>query len=256
MTSKTLIFFCMLFSISVYSFECDQQQVKNTLLGYQWYTEDYPPYNYRDNQGKLIGIYPEILTLIYKELHLSINLNKVTTVPWARLFHTLETSSSYAAFNMIKTPERDKNFQLVSLPITTKVSIMVLEENKNILANKGIANLSYAVVRQDIGEQLLDKQFIIKNKVVTTSANSMLGMLLYHRVEAIAYSELVAKFQLNKFDLEGKKLVSIHTLDDTLKTSFVFHKDTPTCVSKLFYQTISLLDKKGEIAKVVQKYQQ
>jgi ABC-type amino acid transport substrate-binding protein len=177
------------------------------------------------------------------------------TVPWARLFHTLETSPSYAAFNMLKTPEREKKFQLVSLPIMAKVSVMVLEENKNILANKHIESLTYGVVRLDIGEQLLDKQLNVKNKIITSSAKSMLGVLLYHRVDAIAYSELVAQFQLSKFGLKDKKLVPIYSLNDKLKTSFVFHKSTPICVSKLFEKTISLLDKKGEIARVVQKYQ-
>ncbi len=176
------------------------------------------------------------------------------TVPWARLFHTLETSESYAAFSMIITPERDKKFQLVSLPIMAKVSIMVLEENKDILASKHIANLTYSVVRQDIGEHLLNEQLSIKNKVVTTSANSMLDMLLYRRVESIAYAELFANFQFGKLGLEDKKLVSIYTLNDKFKGAFVFHKNTPICVSKSFAQVISSLDKKGEIERVVKKY--
>jgi len=254
MTLKTALFFCLFFSIPALSFECDEQQVKKTLTDYQWYTEDFPPYNYKNKQGKLVGIYPEILKLIYNELNLPINLDDIMTVPWARLFHTLKTSSSHAAFNMIKTPERDKQFQLISLPIMTKTSIMVLEENKDILTIKNIENLTYSVVRQDIGEHLLDEQLNIKNKVVTTSASSMLGMLLHNRVEAIAYSEIVASFQLNNFGFEGKKLVSIFTLNDKLKTAFVFHKDTPTCVSTLFSQTIALLDKKGEIERVMKKY--
>ena len=254
MTIKLALFFGLFYSISTYAFECNELQVKKTLIEYQWYTEDYPPYNYKNKQGKLVGIYPEILTLIYNELNLTLNLDDVMTVPWARLFHTLEASPSYAAFNMMKTPERDKKFKLVSLPIKTKVSIMVLAENKDILTKKNIANLSYSVVRKDIGESLLDKQLHIKNKVITTSANSMLGMLLYGRVEAIAYSELVANFQLNKFGLENKKLVSIYTLNDNFKTAFIFHKNTPICVTNLFSQTISLLNKRGDIARVVNKY--
>jgi len=255
MILKVVLFLCLLFSMTANSFGCNETQAKKLLANYQWYTEDYPPYNYKNKLGKLVGIYPEIIKLIYKELNIVINLDNIMTVPWARLVHTMERSQSYAAFSMIKTPDRDKRFQLISLPIMTKVSIMVLEENKNILASKQLENLTYSVVRQDVGEHLLDKQLNIKNKVVTTSADSMLGMLLYRRVEAIAYSELVASFQLTKFGYENKKLVSIYTLNDKFKTAFVFHKDTPTCVSVLFSQAIALLDEKGEIDKVVQKYQ-
>jgi ABC-type amino acid transport substrate-binding protein len=255
MILKIALLFCLFFNAPAYSVDCSEIQAKKILTDYQWYTEDYPPYNYRNKLGKLVGIYPEIIKLIYKELDIIINLDAILTVPWARLVHTIENSQSYAGFNMIKTPDRDKIFQLVSLPIMTKISIMVLEENENILADKQIENLAYSVVRQDIGEQLLDKQLNRKNKVITTAADSMLGMLLYRRVEAIAYSELVASFQLTKFGYENKKLVSIYTLSDKFKTAFVFHKDTPTCVSVLFSQAITTLDEKGEIEKVVQKYQ-
>ncbi|MCW8832471.1 MAG: transporter substrate-binding domain-containing protein, partial [Colwellia sp.] len=227
---------------------------KEILTNYQWYTEDYPPYNYLNKAGQLVGIYPDILKLIYKELKLEKNLNEVMIVPWARLFRTLETTPTYAAFTMIKTPERDKKFQLVDLPILTKISIMVLAKNKDILSHKNIKELTYAVVRQDIGEHLLNNQLNIQNKISTTSASSMLNMLLYNRVEAIAYAELVANFQLSNFDLENEKLVSIYTLSDKFKTAFVFHKDTPICVSTLFSKIIALLNEQGEINRIVQKY--
>jgi len=255
MALKIVVVFYFIFSAAVHSFECTEQQATKILTEYQWYTEDYPPYNYRDENGKLVGIYPEILSLISQELKIDINLDDVLTVPWARLFHTLESYPNYAAFNMIKTPERSKKFQLISLPVITKVSIMVLSENKNTLLSKPIEKLTYAVVRQDIGDALLDKELKIENKVVTTSANSMLAMLLHNRVEAIAYSELVAKFKLNKLGLEDKKLASIYTLNDKYKTAFIFHKNTPACVTQLWAKTISTLDSRGEIAKVISKYQ-
>jgi ABC-type amino acid transport substrate-binding protein len=252
---KALLFFCVFVSSSAFSLECNEQHAKKILSEYQWYTEDYPPYNYRDKQDELMGIYPEVLVLIYRELNLSINLEDVITVPWARLFNTLENSLGHAAFNMIQTPERDQKFQLVTLPVVTKISIMVLKENKHILAKKNLTDLTYAVVRQDIGEHLLDKQFNSLNKIKATSASSMLNMLIYRRVHAVAYSELVAKFQLDKLNNTSIKLVPLFTLSEKLKTAFVFHKDTPICVTKLFSETISLLDERGEIIRVLNKYQ-
>jgi len=255
MVSKIILYICLYFSSTAYSFSCDETYAKEILSNFQWYTEDYPPYNYKDKAGKLVGIYPDILMLIYKELDLSLDIDDVVTVPWARLFHTLEYSPNHAAFNMIKTPERAKKFQLVTLPIITKISIMVLEENKHILIKKSLEELTYSVVRQDIGGHLLNELLHIRNQVETTSASNMLGTLIYHRVEAIAYSELVAHFQLSNLDFEDKKLISIHTLNHKYKTAFIFHKDMPNCVSKLFSKTITLLNEKGEIAKVVKKYE-
>lgn len=252
---KVTLFFCLFFSISVHSLECDEQQAKKTLINYQWYTEDYPPYNYKNKQGKLVGIFPDTLKLIYKELNLNINFDEVFTVPWARLFYTLETSSKHAAFSMFKTPERDKKFQLISLPIVTQVSVMILAENKDILMKKPLSELTFAVVRQDIGEHLITKKLNVTKKVATNSATSMINMLIHQRVEAIAYSELVANFQLSRLGITDKKLVSIYSLHKRFTTAFIFHNSTPVCVTQLFSQTISSLENKGELAKVFKKYQ-
>jgi|GEM_PF-1214378 len=252
---KIILFCCFFFIPPAFSFECSEQQAKDIIIDYQWYTEDYPPYNYINQHGELVGIYPDILQLIYKELNLNINAKEIVTVPWARLFHTLENSTKHAAFSMLKTPERAKKFQLVPLPIMTKVSVMVLNENRNILAKRNLEELTYSIVREDIGEHLLDSKLNIKNKIKTTSANSMLGMLIHNRVHAIAYAELVAYFQMNRLGYANKTLVPIYTLEDKLKTSFVFHKNTPSCVTELFALTISTLDEKGEITRIVKKYQ-
>ena len=99
---------------------------------------------------------------------------------------------------------------------------MVLNENRHILANPPPEDLTYSVVRQDIGEHLLNKQLNINNIVKTTSASSMLNMIIYRRVHAVAYSELVAYFQMDKIGYTNQKLVPIYTLKDELKTAFNF----------------------------------
>ncbi|PCH97210.1 MAG: hypothetical protein COB83_02865 [Gammaproteobacteria bacterium] len=254
MISKAALFFYLLISLSAQAAECNEPQAKKILTNYQWYTEDYPPYNYKNKQGALVGIFPDTLKLIYKELNLSINIDEALIVPWARLFYTLETSTKHAAFSMYETPERMKTFQLISLPIVTQVSVMVLAENQDILTKKPLSELTFAVVRQDIGEHLITKTLGVTNKVATNSATSMINMLIYKRVEAIAYSSLVVNFQLSRLGLTDKKLISIYKAHDRFKTSFIFHKNTPACVTQLFTQTISSLDEKGELTKIFKKY--
>ena len=95
------MFFCFLFTSSAFSFECNEERAKKILTDYQWYSEDYPPYNYKNKQGKLVGIYPDILMQVSEELDINIKLEDVVIVPWARLFYTLENSLEHAAFTMI-----------------------------------------------------------------------------------------------------------------------------------------------------------
>lgn len=251
---KVALIVCLLCATSAVSKACDETQAKVILSNIQWYTEDYPPYHYQNLQGQLAGIYPELLTLIYQSIGHKVDLTKVAIVSWTRLLYTLENYSNHAAFSMIETPQRKEEFQLVSLPLFSNVTVMVLEENKAILSKKPLEKLKYAVVRADIGEQLLQKHTSAKQIKQTTSPKSMLNMLVNGRIEAIAYNELVAQFYLAKMNATKQKLVTIHTLSDKLQGNFAFHKNTPECVIALFAQTINTLEQKGDIARIMKKY--
>lgn len=233
---------------------CDKEQAKMFLANYKWLTEDYPPYNYLNQRGELIGISTEILLLVFQELGIDLKSQDILIVPWARLYYNLEAYDDYAAYSMVSTPEREEKFKLVAAPLKTKVSIMVLEERKAMLAQKPLKELNIAVVREDIGHQLLNAQNIPAKQVITTSANSMLQMLIRSRVDAIAYTEEVAMFQYNKLDLKKGKIVPLLTLDGDALYNFVFHKSTPECVTSLFLETMTRLHQKGDLTRIRDKY--
>jgi polar amino acid transport system substrate-binding protein len=233
---------------------CNEEKAKNALAQYQWLTEDYPPYNYKNKQQQLVGISTEILALVYKELAISFAAKQILMVPWARLYYNLENYSQYAAFTMMQTSARSHKFELVTLPIPTKVSIMVLADNKALMQAKSLAEFTIAVVRKDIGKQLLDHAGIAAKQVETTSASSMLKMLYHHRVDAIAYTETVAFFQLAKLGFNKNKLKTIYTLDNQSIPAYVFYKGTSQCVTQLFARTIAKLQQQGKLDAILRKY--
>ncbi|HBY87527.1 MAG TPA: hypothetical protein DEO86_16825, partial [Colwellia sp.] len=140
------------------SFACVESKNELFLSKIHWVTEDYPPYNYLDESGRLIGAVPDILTMVYNELGIKKRSNNIIVLPWARLIMYMERYPDYAAFSMVTTPERAKKFKLVPLPITTKISILALTSTIDTLQNKAIDELTVAVVRGDIGQKLLNIQ--------------------------------------------------------------------------------------------------
>jgi len=233
---------------------CTNEDALKLLANYQWITEDYPPYNFKDQQGNITGIFPDVLAKIYQELSIPFVQNNVAVVPWARLYYTMENDRSSAAFSMVKTAERDKLFMLIPLPNKTKVSIMVLAKNLSKFKTKPLSELEIAVVREDIGQQLLNTRKILAKQKETTSALSMINMLIHERVDAIAYAEEVAYFQDKKLGLEHDEIVPMYNLENQSQNAFVFHKDTPTCVSDTFYQVIDSLEEQGKLEFIWAKY--
>jgi len=244
----------LLIFYSSLSFCCDESVAKSFLATLKWQTEDYPPYNYLNSSDELVGIFPEVLTLIYNKLDIKLNIQNIAVVPWARLLQSVKHYPDYAAFSMVTTTERAQKYQLVPLPVVTKISIMVLNQNESVINNKKLDELIIAVVRGDIGQDLLNSQNILATQAETTSAFSMLQMLIHQRVDAIAYSEDVTYFQLEKIDLKNSAITPIYSLSDQSFVNYVFHKNTPDCVINIFEETITELNEERKLKPVWQKH--
>lgn len=239
---------------SVQVLACDEQDAKLILSQYQWLTEDYPPYNYQNEHGELIGISTEILFAVYHQLDIELPKKNITLVPWARLYHNLENYPEYAGFSMVNTPERNTKFKLVAMPIPSKTSIMIMADKKLLLEKKPLEKLIIGVVREDIGQQLLNMRNIPAKQVVTSSASNMIQMLINNRVDAIAYTEDVALFQYNKLEVKKGHIVPLYLLDEDSFNNYVFYKNTPACVINLFTKTLAILNKQGILIKIINKY--
>ena len=253
MTLRIILLVASLFS--GFSFADENQAAKDQLASYKWLAEDYPPYNYIDESGRLTGIFTDLLLRVYDELELKLSVDDIQVVPWAQLYYKLENHSGFAGFSMVNTVEREKEFKLINAPIFTKISIMVLNEKQKELKSTPHEELTIAVVREDIGKQLLDTRGIKAKQVVTNSASNMLKLLLHNRVDAIAYEEEVALFQMKKLGLQIKGIMPIYFLDESY-SAFTFHKDTPERVIKLFSEALERLHERGEIEKIRKKYLQ
>jgi polar amino acid transport system substrate-binding protein len=233
---------------------CDDMSARKALKDISWLTEDYPPFNYSDESGKKVGIFTEVLFMVYQKLGIEFNDENITVVPWARLYRTMEVNPRFAAYSMVNTPQRQNAFILVPLPILTKNSIMVLKKELKRIQGMQHEDLTIAVVREDIGHHLLNSHGFPAKQIETTSASSMLKMLAHERVDAIAYAEEVAFFQLKKLGLNKGSIVPIIVLDDQSLTNYVFHKDTPTCVVNLFRKAVAELEQSGELELTKNKY--
>ncbi len=235
-------------------FACDESETKLLLSKLEWVTEDYPPYNFKNESGQLVGIFPEVLALIYEGLGIERDIKEIEILPWSRLLMYMEYYPNYAAFSMVTTSKRANRYQLVSLPIKAKISIMALQSNIEELKSKKLDELTVAVVRGDIGQSLLYSQRIPVKQVDTVSAASMLNMLLHKRVDAIAYSENVAYYQFQKLGGSKESFTSVLSLDDNSKINFVFNKVTSHCAVNMFRKELTKLRQNGKIKPIWNKY--
>ena len=220
-----------------------------------WMTEEYPPFNFVDANRHLRGISVDILMEMFKRLEIQVAPRQIGVYPWARSYKKLLTEPGTGLFSMNYTKRRQQLFKFVGPIVPVRVSVISLKSRK--LAIDGLAGLrqlTYAVVREDIGEQLLNDLGIAPVQIVPLhSAESMLRFLLMGRVDAIAYAEDVAHYQFAEVGVPQRQYEVLHVLQDS-HIGYAFHRDTPDSLIEVLNNSLRQLHQEGVVEAIRQRY--
>jgi polar amino acid transport system substrate-binding protein len=113
-------------------------------------TEIFPPYQFKDKNGKLIGIAVDIVKAIQKKIG---DKNKIKVYPWARANKILDLKKNAVLFSMMRTPQRETLYKWVG-PIDrmelvffkkkgSKITLKSIEDAKKVAkigVTKNVAN--------------------------------------------------------------------------------------------------------------------
>jgi len=135
-------------------------------------TEEYPPFNYTDASGNLVGSSTEVVKAIINKLGENITIE---VLPWAQSYEILLLEPDTALYSVARTSERDNLFMWVG-PIGSyenwlyakkgsTIRVSSLDEAKTV---KGIA-----VVKDEAGQQKLAQQGFINFVYTDSTANGL-----------------------------------------------------------------------------------
>ena len=117
-------------------------------------TEDYPPYNLKEN-GKLQGISIDLMDLMLRKLDSRQTHDNISILPWARGYFYLKERKYTCLFSTFRTKKREKLFKWVGPISSTTISLIARKDKNNSLSD--IMKYQVGVVREDVGEQLIEK---------------------------------------------------------------------------------------------------
>lgn len=172
------------------------QVLAGPFSGLKVLTEEYPPYNYTEN-NQLKGI---SVDLLLKASGGDITTNNIKVWPWPRGYDAVQKEDNVMLFAMTRTEARDPLFKWVGPIADTKVVILVKKDNPaqsiQDLVNSGG---SIGVIKDDIGETL-SKEAGIPSKQLrqAPAAKNLAKMLQAGRIQGWAYEWNVALWNLKK----------------------------------------------------------
>lgn len=148
--------------------------------------ETYPPYSYRDADGKPRGVYMDQIEIIMKKAGQDFEAN---IMPWARAIALAETTPMHCAYATARTRDREHKFRWVG-PLHTDRNILVANERSGISIDNLEEARKYLVgtQRDDYTVEILrDKGF--QRVDVSADFNSSLKKLISGRIDLMPMSE-------------------------------------------------------------------
>lgn len=101
------------------------------LFSFDIMTENYPPFNYQDKDGNIIGITTEIVKEIQKNTG---DDYPIKIMPWARAYKSIINKPNKVLFSMTRTPQREYLFKWVG-PIANNTFVFYARSNSKIKIN-------------------------------------------------------------------------------------------------------------------------
>lgn len=247
----------------------------NELVKITWMSEQYAPYNWKDDGKKASpqGIFVDVLREVVGN---RIPFESITFYPWARSYHIAQTQPNTALFLMTETAERRKLFKLSKPVMKSVIGVICRKSVIEGLRHKGLipknfahgknpndakllAHITVGVVRDDIGDALL-QEFKVAPKDIrrTPSLDKLTRRLMQGRVDAIAYNTHVAQWNFKTMAnshtaLNPKDFELLYVLAEK-PVGFSFHKDTSQEVINAFNEKLDRIKASGKLEDIVKKY--
>lgn len=219
-----------------------------------WMTEEYPPYNYYDGNGQLIGISVDILLEVMRRLEVPFSSENIYVIPWARAYRETLNNPDAAIFTMTMSNYRKDLFHFVGPILPSKISVVTVNQKFKINNIEDLSYLNVGVVRNDIGEQLLDKHGLIDvPKVKLPTSLEIIRMLLLHRIDAVAIDETIARYEFNRLGVTPEQF-QIHLTLEELTTHFAFNLKVSPLFIEAFKSTFEQLQEDGTTEKIFNRY--
>lgn len=217
-----------------------QADEPDTLTSLVFITEEYPPYNYVDNQ-QLTGISVELLEAIFAETKTPLSRHDIHVYPWVRGYELALNQPNTVLFSTTRTAAREDYFHWVG-PIAQDQVALLAHRNApttiDSLADAIERNLTVAVIREDIGAQaLLEANYpehLIRSAIDNRSA---LHMLVRGRVDLWAYSADVAQWIAESEGYPENSLLPVHTLSES-SLYFAINQATDSRLASVMQQAL------------------
>jgi len=238
----------------VHAFEPPDPSDLESAEDLRYFTEQYPPYNYKRN-GKLQGLMIDTWEAMWDRMGANLDRNDIVHAPWARCYHELKTWPGTSVAVMTYTDDRAEYMKFVG-PLVEVRFVLFARKDKNIELNSLQDATEYTIgtVREDIGEKLLIGEGLdVENFERLEGPAQAAKLLKAGRIDLWSYQEDVARFEMAEEGLDMDNYEAVYVVDRS-RLMAAFHKETPDALIADFQDALDGLKRTGKMDAIIERH--
>lgn len=218
------------------------------------YTEDVPPLNYVD-KGKISGYSTEVLRLAAQEAGLSLSIE---AQPWLRAYAAVQKSPNALLFTVVRTPEREAQFQWVGPIGPRRVYLYRLATRRDIRlrANDDLRRYRVGALAGSAAFNQLAAQGLMRDGQLDAGQDDAANLrkLLLDRIDLVAMLDWAMHWQLQALKLPQSTVAPARLLDGTGQYWFAFNAATPPERVQRLQKALNRITADGRLQQIRRRY--
>ena len=224
------------------------------------YVEDYPPYNYLDETGRVVGINVDLIQQALKHQNIA---HEMVLLPWSRAYRNALQTPLGGVMTTARLKERESQFRWVGPLFSGKARLYRLSRRPEIVVSELSALQRYivGVKREDVYITLLQRQglHLGKQLVLFSSDNDMYPAFVRGRLDLIVASSLRLPYILPKMGLTAAELTPLLAVEGVVAATeqgnyLALNPQVPSHWVTNLNQQLRALCEAGEFARVLRRY--
>lgn len=205
-------------------------------------TEEYPPYNMSDAQGRVVGISTEIVKALLEAAGVDY---EVAVYPWARAIAMARTQVNTCVYSMSRTPEREELYRWIGPLVVNDWALFARTGASRPAHLEEVLNMRIGSYQGDAIVSYLQTRGYLVDVAPGDDANPK--KLLAGRIDYWATGRLIGQYRLRQQGLAGiEPVLNFNRTEMYLACN----RQLPDDQVKLLNATLQQLDRKGVVKKI------
>ena len=213
-------------------------------------TEEWPPYNYTNEQGEFVGLATELLKEVLVEANIDYHIEVLS---WSRAYKLAKENSNTLIFTIYNIENRSGDFQWICPFISTHgVSVYVLKNRDDIKVSSLDDAKNYTVGSISSGvvfDLLMQNGFAVgKNLDLATDEIANIRKMFKGRVDIVIQEEEPFKLRVAKSGMAFSDVRKIYTLFSQEESvgCMAMSLDTPATLVEKISKALTVVKKRRQ----------